>query len=113
MRRVEGVAERGVRGFDGKTRLKCLMSFGQVTANIGFTCSVTFPPIFEKIMNVFAVLNMDLLPALGLACRKSIFTLLMHTWIPLTSYMGITTDRYKQYFICLVPGRLRWIRLYE
>ena len=71
MRKVEGVAERGVRGFNGKTRLKCLMSFGQVTANIGFTCSVTFPPIFERILNVFAVLNMDLLPALGLACRKS------------------------------------------
>jgi hypothetical protein len=67
VRKVEGLAERG---FSGKTRLKCLMSFGQVTANIGFTCSVSFPPLFEKILNVFAVFNMDILPALGLACRK-------------------------------------------
>jgi len=68
VRKVEGVAERG---FNGKTRMKCLMSFGQVTANIGFTCSVTFPPIFERMLSILSLFNMDLLPALGLACRKS------------------------------------------
>jgi len=119
VRKAEGVAERG---FNGKTRMKCLMSFGQVTANIGFTCSVTFPPIFERMLSILSLFNMDLLPALGLACRKSLLLAPFEQhfrWVVTIKLMSRSPHSLHVHYeismlLCFCwPIRLSWLRLHE
>jgi len=52
-----------------QTKLKALVSFGQITANIGFNCNMSFPGMFEQILHGLSFLNLDLVPSLGLHCN--------------------------------------------
>ena len=70
-----------------KVKLKCFVSFSQIVATVGFTCNVSFPSIFETIISPLALMNLNIVPALGLQCRFNGFdyvdTMILITVAPL------------------------------
>jgi len=53
--------------------LKQLTSMVQIASSIGFNCAITFPPVIERAFASVEVLNLDVMPSLGLNCRFSRF----------------------------------------
>ena len=51
-----------------QTRMKAFWSFGQILVNIGFNCDIPWPETFSYIINALSIINIDLVPHLGLAC---------------------------------------------
>ena len=51
-----------------QVQLKALVAFYQIVGNIGFNYSLTWPALFEAIVNEFAVFNLDVMSVLGLNC---------------------------------------------
>jgi hypothetical protein len=49
-------------------KIKTFSSFFQISLNISFNCAVTFPATFTRVLTSFKVLNLDLVPSLGLQC---------------------------------------------
>jgi hypothetical protein len=49
------------------------LSFSQISVNISFNCNMDFPPVFANLLANLEVVNVDLLPSLGLNCRFSGF----------------------------------------
>ena len=56
-----------------QVKLKSMISFGQISANVGFNCNIRFPSSVERTLATFGVLNLDLVPSLSLQCRFSSF----------------------------------------
>jgi hypothetical protein len=56
-----------------QVKIKSMISFGQISANVGFNCNIHFPNSVERTLATFGVLNLDLVPSLGLQCRYSSF----------------------------------------
>ena len=52
-----------------KVKVKCLTSFGQIAATIAVNLNIEFPPITTNVLGSFEVLNLDIVPSLGLQCR--------------------------------------------
>jgi hypothetical protein len=51
-----------------ETILKVLTAFVQIVVNISLVCFITFPSKFEVMLTAFSILNLDVLPALGIQC---------------------------------------------
>ena len=49
-------------------RAKAIWSFGQIAVNVGFNCSISFPPIYEVVLTHFRFVNVDIFPVFGLSC---------------------------------------------
>jgi len=47
--------------------------FGQIAVNIGFNCDIRFPEMFENVLSALAVVNIDIIPSLGMSCKLSSF----------------------------------------
>eukprot|EP00614_Pseudopedinella_elastica_P022796 CAMPEP_0172644010 /NCGR_PEP_ID=MMETSP1068-20121228/238987_1 /TAXON_ID=35684 /ORGANISM="Pseudopedinella elastica, Strain CCMP716" /LENGTH=1130 /DNA_ID=CAMNT_0013458191 /DNA_START=782 /DNA_END=4171 /DNA_ORIENTATION=- len=102
---VQGPALDKLNAFSGwllklrkksKMKLKCLMSFAQISANIAFNCSINFPPSVETMSNVFSIANIEIVPALGIPCWLKQFdyidTMMSYTLGPIfvmVAIMGI------------------------
>jgi hypothetical protein len=56
-----------------QVKIKSMVSFGQISANVGFNCNIHFPSSVERALATFGVLNLDLVPSLSLQCRFSSF----------------------------------------
>lgn len=56
-----------------ETKLRAIAIFVQIVLTIGFNCFITFPLNFENVLTTVAVLNLDILPALGIQCWLSQF----------------------------------------
>ena len=52
-----------------QVKLKSLLSFSQISVNIAFNCNMEFPPVFANLLANLEVVNVDLMPSLGLNCR--------------------------------------------
>jgi len=50
------------------TRAKALVAFMQIVSSVAFNCSIVFPPIFERVLGILGIFNLDVVPALGLQC---------------------------------------------
>lgn len=50
---------------------------------MGFNCNIEFPPLFEKALRSIAILNLDIIPSLGLQCRFSEFDYI-HSMVSIT-----------------------------
>jgi len=48
-----------------KMKLKCLMSFAQISASVSSNCAMKFPSSIETMSNVFSIANIEIIPALG------------------------------------------------
>ena len=51
-----------------KMKLKCLMSFAQISASVSSNCAMKFPSSIETMSNVFSIANIEIIPALGVPC---------------------------------------------
>lgn len=60
-------------GIKMQVQLKSIIAFLQISGNIGFNYSLTWPANFEKVMLAVDVVNFDLLPALGVNCYTTSF----------------------------------------
>eukprot|EP00613_Pedinella_sp_CCMP2098_P051162 CAMPEP_0171819638 /NCGR_PEP_ID=MMETSP0992-20121227/2322_1 /TAXON_ID=483369 /ORGANISM="non described non described, Strain CCMP2098" /LENGTH=558 /DNA_ID=CAMNT_0012433939 /DNA_START=1066 /DNA_END=2742 /DNA_ORIENTATION=- len=49
-------------------KIKSLLSFGQIAVSISFNTAISFPQNFERVLSTLNVLNLDLVPALGMGC---------------------------------------------
>ena len=52
-----------------QVKLKMFTSFLQISINIGWNCSVTFPNLLERVMHAFRFVNLDVLSYTGLECK--------------------------------------------
>jgi len=50
-------------------KIKILVAFGQIAINTGFNCKVDFPKTFTAVLNALKLLNLDIVPSLGLQCK--------------------------------------------
>jgi len=56
-----------------QSKVKALTAFSQIAVNVGFNCNLEFPPLYEKFMSSFSIVNLDIVPSLGLPCQFSYF----------------------------------------
>ena len=54
-----------------ETKLRALAIFLQIVLNIDFNCDIIFPDIFEGVLRTVSILNLNVLPALGIQCCTS------------------------------------------
>jgi hypothetical protein len=56
-----------------QVKVKALAAYFQIAVNISFNCGVTFPLSFNRVLDALKIINVDLIPALGLQCRYNGF----------------------------------------
>ena len=80
-------------GKRSKVKVKILASFAQVTANLGFVTGVTLPPLFVGFTSPLGLVNLNVLPSLGLGCALAGFdyvdSLLLATLLPLAVALAL------------------------
>ena len=54
-------------------KIKALAAFSQISGNLAFNCSVSFPANFQWVIDTLSITNLDLIPSLGMACYLTYF----------------------------------------
>lgn len=51
-----------------QVEVKTFISFSQIVVNKDFNCNIKFPGVFSNLITYFTIVNLDMVPSLGLAC---------------------------------------------
>jgi hypothetical protein len=54
-------------------KAKALVSFAQISSDISFNCNISFPALFQSLLESLAFFKLDIVPSLGLGCYFSTF----------------------------------------
>lgn len=82
-------------GAKAQVKVKALTAYLQIAVNISFNCGVAYPANFTSFLDGVKVINVDLIPALGLQCEYNGFDYVhkmvrARFYAPLIFVLGVT-----------------------
>mmetsp|Transcript_86907 Transcript_86907/g.168334 ORF Transcript_86907/g.168334 Transcript_86907/m.168334 type:complete len:503 (-) Transcript_86907:1300-2808(-) len=82
-----------------RVQAKALAAFFQIGSYIGFNFSIAFPSLVEKIFKFIAVVNLDIIPSLGLQCSFEGFDYISTVTLVTLTPIAVTVLLIFVYFV--------------